>query len=260
MYRTLLVVTAHPDDESFPMGGTLAKYAAEGARVVLVSATRGEAGIPGLGATETARVREAELRAAARALGVSRLEFLDYTDGEFARADEAQVVAQLLELFGQEQPEVVITFGPEGISGHPDHVATHRFVTRAFERARLAGRLFYLMPSEATQQGCGIAPIEQVAGGPVAAIDVGAFAVTKVRAMQAHVSQDPPYAGDPVAEADKLACHEYFVLARPPVADGALNDLFCALRSRSHNHADLAPVCQHGGFRPRLSDRAPRVV
>jgi len=226
MNHTLLVILAHPDDESFPIGGTLAKYAAEGARIVLVSATRGEAGIPALGAEETAHRRERELRAAAKILGVNRLEFLDYMDGEFERADEEQVVAKLVAIFHKENPEVVITFGPDGISGHPDHVATHRFVTRAFECATLPGRLFYLMPSEATQQGCGIPPSEEAAGGPVATIDVGAYLVTKVRAMQAHVSQDPPYPGDPVEEAGKLACHEYFTLARPITADGEMNDLF----------------------------------
>ncbi len=226
MSHSLLVVTAHPDDESFPMGGTIAKYAAEGGRVVLVSATRGEAGIPGLSTRETAKLREAELRAAAQTLGVNRLEFLDYVDGEFDRADEAQVIAKLLVIFHQENPDVVITFGPDGISGHPDHVATHRFVTRAFERAHLAGRLFYLMPSEATQQGCGIPPSEVAAGGAVATIDVGAYLVTKVRAMQAHASQDPPYPGDPVEEAGRLACHEYFTLARPVTAGGEMNDLF----------------------------------
>jgi LmbE family N-acetylglucosaminyl deacetylase len=226
MNHTLLVILAHPDDESFPIGGTLAKYAAGGTRVVLVSATRGEAGIPGMGQAETARLREAELRAAAHALGVSRLEFLDYVDGEFDRADEEQVVAKLLEIFHQETPDAVITFGPDGISGHPDHVATHRFVTQAFERANLPGRLFYLLPSEATQQGCGIPPVEEVAGGPVASIDIGAFTVTKVRAMQAHASQNPPYLGDPVDEAGKLTCHEYFTLARPSMADGELSDLF----------------------------------
>lgn len=226
MPHTLLVVTAHPDDESFPMGGTIAKYAAEGMRVVLVSATRGEAGISGLSAKETARIRETELHAAAQALGVSRLEFLDYVDGEFDRADEEQVVSRLLAIFRQEDPDVIVTFGPDGISGHPDHVAAHRFVTRAFERAALPGRLFYLMPSEATQQGCGIPPSEEAAGGPVATIDVGAYLVTKVRAMQAHASQDPPYPGDPGEEAGKLACHEYFTLARPVTADGEMNDLF----------------------------------
>ena len=238
MNHTLLVVTAHPDDESFPMGGTIAKYAAEGGRVVLVSATRGEAGIPGSEAKETAHIREAELRAAAEILGVSRLEFLDYVDGEFDRADEKQVIAKLLVIFRQENPEVVITFGPDGISGHPDHVATHRFVTRAFERAHLTGRLFYLMPSEATQQGGGIPPSEKAAGGPVATIDVGAYLVTKVRAMQAHASQNPPYPGDPVEAAGSLACHEYFTLVRPVSAGGEMDNLFTTeMRkhvSRSH--------------------------
>lgn len=223
---TLLVVIAHPDDESFPMGGTLAKYAAEGIRVVLVSATRGEAGIPALGPAETARRRETELKAAARTLGVSRLVFLDYEDGQFDQADAEQVIAQLLEIIRQENPAVVITFGPDGISGHPDHIATYRFVTRAFERANLPGRLFYLMPSEATQQGCGIAPSQTAAGGPVASIDITDFRLVKVLAMQCHASQNPPYPGDPVTESEKLACHEYFVLASPLVADAEMSDLF----------------------------------
>jgi LmbE family N-acetylglucosaminyl deacetylase len=226
MKPVLLAIFAHPDDESFAAGGTIAKYAAEGMRVVLVSATRGEAGISGLSAKETARIRETELHAAAQALGVNRLEFLDYVDGEFERADKEQVVSKLLAIFRQENPDVIVTFGPDGISGHPDHVATHRFVTRAFERAALPGRLFYLMPSEATQQGCGIPPSDEAAGGPVATINVGAYLVTKVRAMQAHASQDPPYPGDPREEAGKLACHEYFTLARPVTADGEMNDLF----------------------------------
>ena len=233
MNHTLLVVTAHPDDESFPMGGTIAKYAAEGRRVVLVSATRGEAGIPGLSAKETAHIREAELRASAQVLGVSRLEFLDYVDGEFDQADEAQVITKLLAIFRKENPAVVITFGPDGISGHPDHLATHRFVTRAFERAHLAGRLFYLMPSEATQQGCSIPPTEEIAGGPDATIDVSAYLVTKVRAMQSHTSQDPPYPGDPAEEAGRLTCHEYFTLVQPVIAYGEMNDLFTN-KSRKH--------------------------
>jgi LmbE family N-acetylglucosaminyl deacetylase len=74
MNHTLLVVTAHPDDESFPMGGTIAKYAASGVRIVLVSATRGEAGIRGLSAAETARIRETKLHPRpVRSLGVSHL-------------------------------------------------------------------------------------------------------------------------------------------------------------------------------------------
>src|SRR5690349_20205376 len=76
--QRMIVVLAHPDDESFPLGGTLAKYATEGAEVILVCATKGEAGIPGLPAEETAHLRERELRAAADILGLSDVRFLGW--------------------------------------------------------------------------------------------------------------------------------------------------------------------------------------
>lgn len=226
MKKTLMVVIAHPDDESFPMGGTLAKYAAEGVRVVLVAATRGEAGIPGLNAVETGRLREVELSSAAQVLGVSRLEFLGYLDGEFDRADEEEVVGKLLEILLQEKPDTLLTFGPDGISGHPDHIAVHRFTTAAFDRSGINGRLYYMLPSEATQQGCGIPPSNELAGGAVVSIDISDYRVSKVRAMQCHASQEPPFSGDPEEEAEKLTCHEYFVLARPGQVELIPTDLF----------------------------------
>ena len=226
MTPVLLAIFAHPDDESFAVGGTLAKYAADGARVVLVSATRGEAGLPGRSAAETARIREAELRAAARTLGAARVESLDYVDGHLSQADPQEVVDRLTGLLEEERPDAVITFGRDGISGHPDHVAVHQLVTQAFERAHLPARLFYLVPSEATRQGCGILPSKDTDSGPATAIDVGAYRVTKVRAMQCHASQKPPYPGDPEEEAGQLACHEYFVLARPRVGRGDVTDIF----------------------------------
>ena len=226
MKRTILIVIAHPDDESFPMGGTLAKYSAAGVRVVLVSATRGEAGVPGLSTIEAARLRETELSAAAQVLGISRLEFLDYLDGEFNRADEEEVVGKLLRIIQEEKPDVLITFGLDGISGHPDHIATHRFTSAAFDRSGINGRLFYMLPSEATQQGCGIPPSQQTVGGPVVSIDISDYRLLKVRAMQCHASQNPPYSGIPEEEAEKLTCHEYFVLARPRQVTQNLTDLF----------------------------------
>jgi len=226
MTHTLLVVIAHPDDESFPMGGTLAKYAAEGVRVVLVSATRGEAGVPGLGAIETAHLREAELSAASKVLEISRLEFLDYLDGEFGTADEEEVIGKLLRIMQEEKPDVLITFGLDGISGHPDHIAAHHYTTAAFDRSGINGRLFYMLPSEATQQGCGIPPSQQMVGGPVASIDISEYRLSKVRAMQCHASQTPPFNGTPEEEAEKLTCHEYFVLARPRQVEQNLTNLF----------------------------------
>jgi len=77
----IVVILAHPDDESFPVGVTLAKYAAEGIQVDLIMATRGEAGIPGLSSEKAATIREAELRRACAELGVANLHFLDYRDG-----------------------------------------------------------------------------------------------------------------------------------------------------------------------------------
>lgn len=224
--RSLLVILAHPDDESFPMGGTLAKYAAEGVRVSLICATRGEAGIPGLAPEATGQLRERELRAAAAVLGLAEVRFLDYHDGRLDQADPEQAIGQLVQAMREIQPQAVITFGPDGITAHPDHLAIHRFTTEAFDRAGLQGRLFYLAHSEATWQGCGVAPSQEVAGGPVAAIDVGAYLVTKVRAMQCHASQRPPYPGPPEDEATRLACHEYFTLVRPVEEQADLVDLF----------------------------------
>lgn len=224
--KRLLVILAHPDDESFPIGGTLARYAAEGVAVTLVCATRGEAGISGLSAAATAVVREQELQAAAQILGVSDLRFLGYEDGQVAEVDVDTAVTQLVSLLREIQPQAVITFGADGISGHPDHLAVHHLVTAAFDRAWLDSRLFYIAPSAATYQGCGVIPAAAEAGGPVAPIDVGPYLVTKVRAVQCHASQHPPFPGDPEEEASRLACHEYFTLARPRLADGSLTGLF----------------------------------
>lgn len=230
---TLLAVFAHPDDESFAVGGTLAKYAAEGIRVAIVSATRGEAGIHDMDAPEAAALREAELRQAAAELGVSRVRFLGYRDGGLADVDPEEAVSRITALLRELRPQVVITFGPDGISGHPDHVTVSRWVTAAFDA--LDGpdapqKLYYIAPSMATQQGCGVAdppPLPAEAIG----IDVGDYLEIKVRAMRAHISQKPPYPGSPAREAQKLTCHEWFVLARSRLPPGSNQpDLFGGMR------------------------------
>lgn len=242
--QTLMAILAHPDDESFPMGGTLAKAAAEGKQVHLVVATRGEAGIPGKSGVETAVIRETELRRACAELGVQQLTFLDFLDGELAKIPDSVGVTHLLDLMRQSPPDVVVTFGPDGISGHPDHLAVHRWTTTAFDQYRQEVerplRLYYIAPSEATQQGCGIPPPAQKVGGPVAFIDVGEFLVQKVRAAQQHQSQHPPFNGDPETAAQEMACHELFRLARPQIAvngHGPETDLFAGINGTNHkNH------------------------
>lgn len=229
----LLAVFAHPDDESFTVGGTLAKYAAEGVEVIIVSATKGEAGISGLSAAEAARIREAELRTAAAELGVQEVRFLGYLDGTLADIDPDEAVAQLVEMLRELRPQVIVTFGPDGISGHSDHVAVSRWVTAAFEAVdgpEAPCRLYYIAPSLATQQGCGVAHTPPLPADAIG-IDVGAYLETKVRAMLAHASQSPPYSGDPAEEARQLACHEWFVLARSrsPSEKGRNADLFAGM-------------------------------
>jgi LmbE family N-acetylglucosaminyl deacetylase len=144
-----MAVFAHPDDESFGIGGTLARYSADpGVQVVLVCATRGEAGEisdPSLGTKDRlAEVREAELRCAVTALGIDELLLLDYRDSGMAgtpenlhpqslnMADFDEVVGKIVYQIRRLRPDVIITFDPTGGYGHPDHVAIHYHTRAAF--------------------------------------------------------------------------------------------------------------------------------
>ncbi len=149
--RTLLAVFAHPDDESFGIGGTLARYAAEGVHVVLACATLGEAGEvkdPSLGTREQlAEIRERELRCACDVLGISELHLLGYRDSGMAgspdnddpralvQADPAEVVGKIVRVIRQVRPQVVITFEEGGGYGHPDHIAIHHHTVAGFQAA-----------------------------------------------------------------------------------------------------------------------------
>lgn len=139
-----MAVLAHPDDESLGVGGTLAKYASEGVEVVLLTATRGDGGRyrghpPGdphhPGAVALAAIREAELRAAASALGVHEVSLLDYHDQQLDRANPREAIAGIARHLRRVRPDVVVTFGPDGAYGHPDHVAISQFTTAAIVAA-----------------------------------------------------------------------------------------------------------------------------
>jgi LmbE family N-acetylglucosaminyl deacetylase len=139
--RRLAAVFAHPDDETFATGGTLARYAEAGARVALYVATDGDAGrssgIPFSSREELGRIRRAELLAACPLLGVQHVEHGGHPDGALAAADPDLVIGQIVAFLRREQPQVVLTFGPEGApTGHRDHRAICRFATSA---ALLAG-------------------------------------------------------------------------------------------------------------------------
>src|SRR5262245_13757379 len=132
----LMCILAHPDDESLGTGGILARYAAEGVVTSLITATRGERGWEGNVAADPGphalgRMREAELRAAARVLGLQEVVLLDYEDGELDRAEPAEAIGQLVAHIRRLRPDVVVTFDPTGYYGHPDHISISQFATAA---------------------------------------------------------------------------------------------------------------------------------
>ncbi|MFI6459351.1 N-acetyl-1-D-myo-inositol-2-amino-2-deoxy-alpha-D-glucopyranoside deacetylase [Streptomyces sp. NPDC050538] len=161
--RRLLLVHAHPDDESINNGATMAKYAAEGAHVTLITCTLGEGGeiIPPalrhLSGAELAEERERELAAAMKALGVTDHRLLGgpgrYRDsgmmgtsdnddpGCFWRADVDEAAGHLVEVIRDVRPQVLVTYDPDGGYGHPDHIQAHRVAMRAAELAADAGQL-----------------------------------------------------------------------------------------------------------------------
>jgi N-acetyl-1-D-myo-inositol-2-amino-2-deoxy-alpha-D-glucopyranoside deacetylase len=149
--QTILAVLAHPDDESFGMGGTLALYASRGVDVHLVCATRGEVGdvAPELleGFASIADRRESELRCAAGILGLAGVHFLDYRDSGMPGSPDnthpkalafqplEEVAANVVCFIRDLKPQVVLTFDPIGGYNHPDHIAIQRATTLAFERS-----------------------------------------------------------------------------------------------------------------------------
>ena len=132
----LMAILAHPDDESLGFGGTLTRYAAEDVEIHLVTATRGERGRSGsvgkeVEQSEVGRLREGELRAAAAVLGVQSVAILGYPDGGVDQVDPAIAMPALVQHIRRIRPHVVVTFGPEGAYGHPDHIAISQLTTAA---------------------------------------------------------------------------------------------------------------------------------
>jgi LmbE family N-acetylglucosaminyl deacetylase len=131
--RPILAVFAHPDDESLACGGTLARLADAGARVVLVCASRGECGA-GEGLLPHERIGEArsrELREAAATLGIAEVLLLDHPDGDLRWAHVSELHAQIVLTIRHYRPAAVITFGEDGLYWHTDHIGIHERTTTA---------------------------------------------------------------------------------------------------------------------------------
>jgi LmbE family N-acetylglucosaminyl deacetylase len=141
---TIVGVWAHPDDEGYLSGALMADAVRNGRRVVCVTATRGEAADPERWPpAELAEIREAEIEACLAILGVEDHRWLDYADGACAAVDPDEAAARIAAIIDEVRPDTVLTFGPDGNTGHPDHIAVCDWTTRAVARAQANPALLY---------------------------------------------------------------------------------------------------------------------
>jgi LmbE family N-acetylglucosaminyl deacetylase len=256
-------IFAHPDDESFQSAGLLARAVMRGHPASLVCATRGEVGEiadPSLATPKTlGQVREGELRAAAAAIGIQDVSFLDYIDGQLANADENEATGRIVAHLRRAHPDVVLTFAANGGYGHPDHMAIHRLTLAAVQAAADPSRypeqitaglaphrvrkVYYTafsregmtaMRDEARKQGqdfipggdAGTIPFEEM-GTPSAEITTvitlnDAEFAAKQQSMRAHVTQMPADGSFAQATPEQLRTYmgrETLVLAPPPISN-----------------------------------------
>ncbi|GJG86985.1 GlcNAc-PI de-N-acetylase [Gemmatimonadetes bacterium T265] len=206
MPHDLLLLLAHPDDESFFIAGTAARLAAAGRPAGLVCATRGQAGALGpadaspLATRETiGAVREQELRDACAAVHLDLVALLDYEDRQLGEAHPDEIRATLVRLIRAERPRVVATFDPNGVTRHPDHVAISRFTADAVPAAadprwapelgaaHRVRRVVWPSPAEPWTEW---RPERLVAlGGVDYVVDTTAHAAQKEAALAAHRTQ-----------------------------------------------------------------------
>ncbi|MGH2583402.1 MAG: PIG-L family deacetylase [Dehalococcoidia bacterium] len=231
MPQTVMVIVAHPDDETFGVGGTMARLADEGHTVTVVCATRGEVGEisdPALATPETlGEVREQELRNAMAELSVDDVRFLDFRDSGMAgtpenedpaslfQAEPLEVAMDLTAIMQEVNPDVVITWDASGGYGHPDHIRVHETATEAFGSYEMRSgrpvRLYYMalpvhlfeeMTAELRAQGIewGSDDNDEIGDAiqrlphpaVTTTIDVAAYVDKKQLAMQQHRSQMQP--------------------------------------------------------------------
>lgn len=228
---TVLGVWAHPDDESYLSAGLMALARRAGNRVVCVSATRGEHGTDDPSRwppARLARTRALEATAAMAVLGVDDHRFLGFEDGTLAAVDRAAGACAVARLLDEVRPDTVVTFGPEGMTGHPDHRAVSSWVSDAWRAAGARARLLHARTTDAYADefadihaavpvfadGLPLrTPAEQLA----LALELdGELLDLKVAALRAHETQVGPLLA--IIGEDRFAAwvrHEPFVSVRP---------------------------------------------
>lgn len=199
---TLLGVWAHPDDEAYLSSGLMARVRQLGGHVVVVTATRGERGTDDPGRWPPSRLadlREQELKASLAEVGVHEHHWLGFRDGELGNVPVSAGVDHLVPLVEELRPDVIVTFGPDGMTGHEDHRAVSTWTTEAWRRAG-RGELWYATLTPEFHRAWGdlneqvglwttTPPVTPAAGLAATVRLTGPLLQRKHRALQAHASQ-----------------------------------------------------------------------
>lgn len=240
--KRLLLVFAHPDDESFSCGGTVAKYVKAGWRVDLICATRGEEGSRGpyvnLPRDQLGDIRQKELQQAGITLGINSVTFLGYRDGTLSEQTPGELEDKVHKKMEELVPDAVITADTTGISNHPDHIKMSFVTTYAFQKyaawieeqlkdqqvtTQIFPKLYYACMPESVADYLKrkkIIPVESFGkpwrGTPdkniTTVINIMRFAATKRRALASHISQQDDINRFLSLPSQPLLAHEYFIL------------------------------------------------
>ena len=196
---SVLAVFAHPDDEVFRCGGTLALLAQRGVRVHVLTFTRGQAGScgqpPVCERDELGVVRAAELLCSCQALGLETPLVLDYEDGKLAEVSQKEGIAQITTRIQSIHPQVLLTWPPDGLSGHPDHIAVSRWTSDAYQLVKKTGvndlsALYYLAMPDSLARELGLKQMHTLPDNEVSVtIDVQSVWEQKITAITCHRTQ-----------------------------------------------------------------------
>lgn len=203
----VIFVFAHPDDESFSSGGTIAKLTKEGNIVKLITATkgeRGELGNPPMTTKENlGKTREQELGKVAKILGISKIYFLDFKDGTLSKIPKKLLIDKIYSISQLEKPDVIVTFNKEGGSKHPDHMMISVCATEAFgkylRRAKKHVRLYHSEIPKTLLMKLSQDGIDYKAFGPIKGthlskittiIDISSTLDLKIKAIKCHKTQN----------------------------------------------------------------------
>lgn len=220
MYQRILYCFAHPDDETFTCGGTIARFSAEGVHQTLYCATRGEAGKTGqpplCAQEELGEVRAQELKRALDILGMDECILRDYGDGRLANLPFHQLVDDLAGIMEDIRPDLVITFPPSGISGHRDHQIIQQATLEAVKKTLFPTKLYYIVIPESISHlqpgNIHTTPDEEVS----IAIDITPYREKVALALKEHKTQhlsiDRVFPGVRQGDLSQLRTHDYYQL------------------------------------------------